>query len=47
MEIEKIMKKFLAVVCLAGLSIPAFAASYKEKLDDRLDTDDVDKRPDT
>jgi lipid-binding SYLF domain-containing protein len=32
------MKKFLAVVCLAGLSIPAFAASDKAKLDDRLDS---------
>lgn len=32
------MKKFIAVLCLAGLSIPAFAASDKAKLSDRLDS---------
>jgi lipid-binding SYLF domain-containing protein len=31
------MKKFLVVLCLAGLSLPAFAASDKAKLDERLE----------
>ena len=30
------MKKFLAVLCLAGLSLPAFASADKETLDKRL-----------
>jgi lipid-binding SYLF domain-containing protein len=31
------MKKFFALVCVAGLSLPAFAASDAAKLDQRLD----------
>ncbi len=31
------MKKLLAVLCLAGLSLPAFGAADKEKLDGRLE----------
>jgi lipid-binding SYLF domain-containing protein len=31
------MKKFLVVLCLAGLSLPAFGAADKAKLDQRLD----------
>jgi SH3 domain-containing YSC84-like protein 1 len=38
MEKVKIMKKFLAVLCLAGLSIPAFAASDQSKLEERMDS---------
>ena len=38
MEKEKTMKKFLAVLCLAGLSIPAFAASDQSKLEERMDS---------
>lgn len=34
----KVMKKFLAVLCLAGLSVPAFAASDAAALQKRLDS---------
>ncbi|MBT9329743.1 lipid-binding SYLF domain-containing protein [Paracidobacterium acidisoli] len=32
------MKKWIVILCLAGLSIPAFAASDKAKLDQRMDS---------